>query len=158
MLKLRKPNTVTAGINYFPKKKQALESAFALLVQEDSLHEVLAIHVVSKCLFLLEFQVFFLNLLISRHGISNVILEFTAYIKYGTPCLKCFVHGALYFMHTVCTWGFNEFVQTGFSPFSNLFDRKSLVGNEKMLCFVLITDFLFIFAYIFNYYRRTRCH
>lgn len=106
----------------------------------------------------LEFQVFFLNLLISRHGISNVILGFTAYIKYGTPCLKCFVHGALYFMHTVCTWGFNEFVQTGFSPFSNLFDRKSLVGNEKMLCFVLITDFLFIFAYIFNYYRRTRCH
>ena len=76
----------------------------------------------------LEFQVFFLNLLISRHGISNVILGFTAYIKYGTPCLKCFVHGALYFMHTVCTWGFNEFVQTGFSPFSNLFDRKSLVG------------------------------
>jgi hypothetical protein len=51
MLKLRKPNAVTAGINYFPKKKQALESAFALLVQEDSLHEVLAIHVVSKCFF-----------------------------------------------------------------------------------------------------------
>jgi hypothetical protein len=51
MLQLRKPNTVTAGINYFPKKKQTLESAFALLVQEDSLHEMLAIHVVSKCFF-----------------------------------------------------------------------------------------------------------
>lgn len=51
MLKLRKPNTVAAGINDFPKKKQALESAFALLVQEDSLPEMLAIHVVSKCFF-----------------------------------------------------------------------------------------------------------
>ena len=54
--------------------------------------------------------------------------------------------------------GFYGFVPARFPLFSVLFIRKSFDGNEKMLCFVRLTDFLFIFAHIFNYYRRTRCH